>query len=187
MTYFFNGGQEAPFPGENRELIASPRVETYDLTPKMSANNITKKLINAVKEGEYKLIVVNYANPDMIGHTGNLKASKEAMEAVDHCIGRLIKSIQDQQETKIMITADHGNADGMLNQNNEVCKSHTRNLVPFILVSPSSYLPKTSKQKEVKLKQSGSLADIAPTILDLLSINQPIDMNGESLIRPDRF
>ncbi len=183
VTYFFNGGQEAPFPGEDRELVPSPRVETYDVTPEMSARHITEKLIEIAKEDDYKLIVANYANPDMIGHTGKIKATKKAIEEVDKCINKLLKDMSNNHKIKIIITADHGNADIMLDENNEPCKSHTKNMVPLIIVDSLNYLNKTRNSKKIQLRNKGSLADIAPTILDLLHISQPDEMNGRSLIK----
>ena len=174
ITYFFNGGIEEPFPGEDRELIPSPKVDTYDKKPEMSAQQITDSLINAIDKNLYKLIVVNYANPDMVGHTGNLEATIRAIEVVDKCIGRLI---QKAEETgcSVIITADHGNADYMIDENNKECKSHSTNPVPFILMS-------NENNKNYLLRQKGNLADIAPTILDLLKIKIPEEMNGQSLI-----
>jgi len=182
VTYFFNGGREAPFPGEYRELIPSPRVETYDLTPEMSAFHITKQLVKAVQENKYQFIVVNYANPDMIGHTGQLDPAKKAVEIVDKSIKELLKAIDINEKIKIIVTADHGNADMMLDCNNKPCKSHTRNLVPLIIIDSENKLSKTRMNKMIKLKNGGSLADIAPTILDILKIKQPDEMDGMSLI-----
>lgn len=182
VTYFFNGGQEEPFPGEDRELIPSPKVEQYDCTPEMSAEKITSKLIEITKKKSYNFIVANYANSDMIGHTGNLKATKKAIEIIDKCLHHLLQNITDKPTT-IIITSDHGNADIMLNNNNETFKSHTKNLVPFIIINQKDYLNKTYHHNNIKLKQKGSLADIAPTILNLLNINIPNDMNGKSLIK----
>ena len=186
VTYFFNGGKEAPFPGEDRELIASPRVDTYDLTPDMSANHITDRLIEAIQENIYDFIVVNYANPDMVGHTGKLKAARRAIEATDRCIGKLLESISPYRRAKIIITADHGNADIMLDQNNKPCKSHTNNLVPFIIVDTENYLKKSGISKKTQLKNQGSLADVAPTILEILKIKKPNEMKGSSLIQTYR-
>lgn len=181
VTYFFNGGQEAPFPGEDRELITSPRVDTYDLTPEMSAGYITKRLIEVIKEDIYDFIVVNYANADMIGHTGKLKATKQALETIDKSINKLAESIH-YHKTKIIITADHGNADVMLDRNNESCKSHTKNLVPFIIVDTEKYSGKNKDKKVIQLRSQGSLADVGPTILDILKINKPNEMKGKSLM-----
>nr|QCI05135.1 Phosphoglycerate mutase [Centroceras clavulatum] len=174
VTYFFNGGIEEPFPGENRILIPSPKVETYDLSPGMSANELTENLITAIKTRKYDLIVINYANPDMIGHTGNLHATIKAIEIVDNCIKKIFTNIINKDYT-LIITADHGNADCMLTNEGNPCKSHSLNPVPFILINSTF----TNTQK---LRNYGSLADIAPTILDLLNINTPKEMNGHSLL-----
>lgn len=178
ITYFFNGGLEEPCPGEDRALIPSPQVETYDSTPNMSALEITSKLTEISQISEYKLIVVNYANPDMVGHTGNFLATKKAIETIDKCLNKILKTI-DNNKTITIITADHGNADIMLDKNNEPCKSHTKNLVPFIMINDDTLI------KNMKLLTSGSLTDIAPTILDMCQIRIPNDMNGRSLIRTD--
>nr|QCI08189.1 Phosphoglycerate mutase [Pterothamnion crispum] len=175
VTYFFNGGIEEPFPGEDRELIPSPKVETYDLAPEMSAYQLTESLIKAINKKIYKLIVINYANPDMIGHTGNLEATIKSIEIVDQCIEKLLNNVEDQNYT-LMITADHGNADYMLTEQNKPCKSHSINPVPFILINPEMSLNQI-------LRPNGSLADIAPTILEILQLEIPSDMSGKSLIQ----
>ena len=175
VTYFFNGGREEPFPGEDRELVSSPQVETYDITPKMSAINITEKLINLNKNNQYKLIIVNYANADMIGHTGNLLATIQSIETIDSCLEQILRKI-NHKKTTILITADHGNAEIMLDKNNEPYKSHTKNLVPFILLNTEI------KRNRSPIISIGSLIDIAPTILDLLNIKRPNEMDGQSLI-----
>lgn len=175
VTYFFNGGVEEPFPGEDRELISSPKVDTYDLDPKMSAHQLTRSVIKAIKKNEYQFIVINYANPDMVGHTGNFRATVEAINVVDECIDKLLQEIHSNHGM-LIITADHGNAEYMLDKNNEPCTSHSTNPVPFILVK------KNDQNKKLHLRSYGSLADIAPTILDLLNIKVPSDMNGKSLI-----
>nr|YP_009398403.1 phosphoglycerate mutase [Lophocladia kuetzingii]ARW67589.1 phosphoglycerate mutase [Lophocladia kuetzingii] len=174
VTYFFNGGIEEPFPGEDRELIPSPKVETYDLKPEMSAYQVTESIIKALDKNIYKFIVINYANPDMIGHTGKLEATINAIEIVDKCIKKLINKVKEIQGT-LIITADHGNADYMIDNNNQPCKSHSTNLVPFIMVT-------NNKVQHYELKQYGNLADIAPTILEILQIQIPKEMNGKSLI-----
>nr|YP_010937625.1 phosphoglycerate mutase [Palisada intermedia]WKW95628.1 phosphoglycerate mutase [Palisada intermedia] len=174
VTYFFNGGIEEPFPGEDRELIPSPKVDTYDKKPEMSAHQITDSLINAIDKNLYKLIVVNYANPDMVGHTGKLEATIQAIEVVDKCINKLVQQIK-KTKCSVIITADHGNADYMIDENNKECKSHSTNPVPFILMS-------NENNNNYLLRQKGNLADIAPTILDLLKIKIPKEMNGKSLI-----
>lgn len=174
VTYFFNGGVEEPFPGEDRELIPSPKVQTYDLQPEMSAYSITQSAINAIDKNIYKIIIINYANPDMIGHTGELNATIKAIEVVDKCIKKIFDKAKEYKST-LIITADHGNADYMIDKNNQPCKSHSTNAVPFILINNDKYAMKT-------LKLNGCLADIAPTILDILQINMPKEMNGNSLI-----
>jgi 2,3-bisphosphoglycerate-independent phosphoglycerate mutase len=180
VTYFFNGGIEEPFAGEDRELILSPQVKTYDESPDMSALQITENIIAAIKKNIYSLIVVNYANPDMIGHTGNLSATIQAIETIDKSITNLYEAVNQASGT-LLITADHGNAEYMLDNQQNPCKSHTTNLVPFILIEGE-------RQKiighggKVILKTTGCLADIAPTILDILNISQPQEMTGQTLI-----
>lgn len=171
VTYFFNGGIEEPFVGEDRELIPSPKVETYDLEPQMSAQKLTERLLKAIDKNVYDFIVINYANPDMVGHTGNLEATIESICFIDKCIKQIFNKIKTIHGT-LIITADHGNAEYMLNEENKMCKSHSTNKVPFILINDSI---------STTLKKNGSLADIAPTILDIMSINIPKDMNGTSL------
>lgn len=169
VTYFFNGGEEDPFEGEDRILIPSPEVATYDLKPEMSAYSITKEVIQQITARIYDVIILNFANPDMVGHTGDLEAGIKAIEVVDECIGKILSSIS--KEDIILITADHGNAEQMTElHSHEVYTAHTSNPVPFII----------TKQCEVR---SGILADIAPTILDLLHIEKPHEMDGESLIK----
>lgn len=177
VTYFFNGGIEEPFPGEDRELIPSPKVETYDLQPEMSAYQITENIINAINKNIYQLIIINYANPDMIGHTGDLPATIKAIEVVDKCIIKLFNNVKHKKGI-LIITADHGNADYMLDENNKPCKSHSTNLIPFILIENNTL-------DKHQLKSNGCLADIAPTILELLNINVPIEMTGTSLIKKE--
>nr|YP_009731980.1 phosphoglycerate mutase [Gracilaria edulis]QHS70459.1 phosphoglycerate mutase [Gracilaria edulis]UAD85542.1 phosphoglycerate mutase [Gracilaria edulis] len=174
VTYFFNGGIEEPFPGEDRQLIASPQVETYDMYPEMSAKELTKVAINAINANIYTLIVINYANPDMVGHTGNLEATIKAINTVDICLNEIWKACQKTNST-LIITADHGNAEYMIDEYNKPCTSHSTNPVPFILVESSM----TNKKN---LRKNGNLADIAPTILELLNLNIPIEMNGQSLL-----
>ena len=179
VTYFFNGGIEEPFPGENRILIPSPQVNTYDLAPKMSAKKLTDNLIQAIDMQIYDFIVINYANPDMIGHTGNLNATITAVEMIDQCIKQILDTENSTQYT-IIITADHGNADYMLTDDNKPCTSHSLNPVPFILIDNEI------KNKQ-QLQKTGSLADIAPTILNLFNINIPNEMNGQSLLTNKRI
>lgn len=181
VTYFFNGGIEEPFIGEDRELISSPRVATYDLSPEMSASEITDSLIAAIKKGCYSFIVVNYANPDMLGHTGNFEATIEAMETVDKHVGRLVEAVSRSDGT-LIITADHGNAEYMYDGNGKPHTAHTTNLVPFILLEGEKNKI-IGHGADVKLKDTGSLADIAPTILEILNLSQPQEMDGTSLIQ----
>lgn len=176
VTYFFNGGIEEPFPGEDRRLIPSPKVDTYDLQPEMSADELTYTLLQAIDQNIYKLIVINYANPDMVGHTGNLNATIQAIETIDKCIAKIYKKTQ-QIDGTLIITSDHGNADCMIDKTNKPCKSHSTNLVPFILI-----LNNNNSLSINKLKPYGCLTDIAPTILDILKIKIPKEMNGRSLI-----
>nr|ARO91288.1 2 3-bisphosphoglycerate independent phosphoglycerate mutase [Rhodochaete parvula] len=182
VTYFFNGGVEEPFPGEDRELIPSPKVATYDETPSMSSPEITNSLINAINKQCYSLIVVNYANLDMLGHTGNFDAAVQAIENVDKHIGQIIDSVGKVNGT-LIITADHGNVECMEYSDGTPHTSHTTNLVPFILVEGEGNKI-MGHGANVKLLQQGSLTDIAPTILDILKLQQPVEMTGKSLLAP---
>ena len=177
VTSFFNLGRQEEFPGEERILIPSPKVRTYDLQPEMSANGVCEKTVSAIKSLNYSLIVVNFANADMVGHTGIIEATIHAVEAIDKALGEIYKATIETKGT-LLITADHGNADQMLNSDGSIRTAHSLNPVPFILIN--------NDLKNVKLKQSGSLADIAPTILDIIDIgidiDKPKEMTGESLI-----
>ena len=175
VTSFFNMGRQEEFPGEERILIPSPKVRTYDLQPEMSANGVREKTVSAIKSLNYSLIVVNFANADMVGHTGIIEATIHAVEAIDKALGEIYKATIETKGT-LLITADHGNADQMLNSDGSIRTAHSLNPVPFILIN--------NDLKNVKLKQSGSLADIAPTILDIMNIgiDKPKEMTGESLI-----
>ena len=171
VTFFFNGGSEAVYEGEDRILVPSPKVATYDLQPEMSAPQVTKNLVSAIESGKYDLIICNYANTDMVGHSGNLKAAIEAVQAVDSALGSLHKAIDNAKGT-MLITADHGNAEQMEDKSTgQPHTAHTTNLVPFVLYG----------KQNVTLKD-GILADIAPTILQLMNLEQPAEMTGESLI-----
>lgn len=174
VTYFFNGGREAPFEGEDRVLVPSPKdVKTYDEKPEMSAFEVTDKVIDGISKN-YKLIVVNYANGDMVGHTGNQKAAIQAVEALDKCLGRILPAAL-KNNYEILITADHGNCEEMVDpQSGEVMTQHSLNPVPCILVS--------EKRKGQKL-DNGKLADVAPTILDVFGWPVPKEMDGKSLIK----
>jgi len=173
VTYFLNGGREPRFKGEERILIPSPQVLTYDLKPEMSANEITKSVSKVIDEEKYNAIIINYANPDMVGHTGNLKAAIKAMETIDKCIGQLLSKIKNS-ECAIFLTADHGNLESMVDEETgEIHTSHTTLPVPFIVYS---------NQKKYEIISKGKLADIAPTILDYLDIPIPKEMLGKSLL-----
>ncbi|HEY9669680.1 MAG TPA: 2,3-bisphosphoglycerate-independent phosphoglycerate mutase [Coleofasciculaceae cyanobacterium] len=185
VTYFFNGGLEQPFEGEDRELVQSPMVPTYDQAPAMSAVEVTDVVINAIAKRIYSLIVINYANTDMVGHTGNIEATVQAVETVDNCLGRLLESISKAGGTAL-ITADHGNAEYMRDETGNPWTAHTTNPVPFILVEGEGVkIP--GHGTEVALRDDGRLADIAPTILEILKLPQPPEMTGRSLLQPVGF
>jgi 2,3-bisphosphoglycerate-independent phosphoglycerate mutase len=185
VTYFFNGGIEEPFEGEDRELVQSPMVATYDRAPAMSADKVTDVAIAAVEKQIYSLIVINYANPDMVGHTGQMEATVKAIETVDRCVGRLLESIVRSGGTTIII-ADHGNAEYMWDEQGNPWTAHTTNLVPFILVEGEGRkIP--GHGTEVSLRSDGRLADIAPTILEILKLPQPPEMTGRSILEPVGF
>lgn len=171
VTFFFNGGVEASFPGEDRALINSPKVATYDLKPEMSAYEVTDEVVSRINSGKYDVIILNYANCDMVGHTGVFDAAKAAVEAVDTCLGRTVEAILAQGGAAL-ITADHGNADQMYEPDGSPFTAHTTNLVPLILVNVDALL-----------KEHGKLADLAPTMLDILGLEQPVEMTGESLLK----
>ncbi|MDJ0567951.1 MAG: 2,3-bisphosphoglycerate-independent phosphoglycerate mutase [Pleurocapsa sp. MO_192.B19] len=182
VTYFFNGGLEQPFEGEDRELIQSPMVPTYDRAPAMSAEAVTDAVCQAVNNRVYSLIVVNYANPDMVGHTGNIDAAVEAVETVDRCLGRVVETVNKAGGT-LLITADHGNAEYMRDQEGNPWTAHTTNPVPFILVEGEERKI-VGHGTKIPLRKNGCLADVAPTILEILHIPQPEEMTGQSLIEP---
>jgi 2,3-bisphosphoglycerate-independent phosphoglycerate mutase len=174
VTFFFNGGIEKPYDGEDRILIPSPKVATYDLKPEMSAYEIADTVIEKIKLKEYDVIIINFANPDMVGHTGSMEAAVKAVEVVDECAGRVVSALNDNEGLAI-ITADHGNADEMINPKTmEVITCHSKSPVPFIVCD--------SKIKLKKDNGSFKLGDIAPTMLDLLKIKKPVEMTGISLI-----
>jgi len=171
VTFFFNGGIEEPYPGEERKLIPSPKVATYDMQPEMSAYKVTETLLGLVNDEKYDVIILNYANPDMVGHTGILDAAISAIEAVDNSLGRLIPAILDKGG-QILLTADHGNSEKMIDDDGEPFTAHTTNLVPIIYIGGA----------EGFILRSGKLADIAPTMLDLLNIKIPEEMTGSTLL-----
>ena len=175
VTFFFNGGVEEANEGEDRLLIPSPKVATYDLQPEMSAYELTDKLLAKIDEDKYDLIVVNYANPDMVGHTGVMDAAIKAVEAVDTCVGKVVEKILSKNG-KAIITADHGNAEYMWDANTEsTVTAHSTNPVPFMVIG--------EELKGKQLKEDGRLSDIAPTILDMMNLEQPAQMTGNSLIK----
>ena len=169
VTYFFNGGVERPLPGEKRHLVPSPRVATYDMAPEMSAEELTISCSNAIMSGKYSFVVINFANPDMVGHTGNMDAAITAIETVDKCIGKIVNST-GKMGGSILITADHGNAEVMKGPEGEPWTAHTVNKVPLIFI-------------EILLRENAGLADIAPTLLQLLNLPIPKEMTGKSLIK----
>ncbi|MEM9509505.1 MAG: 2,3-bisphosphoglycerate-independent phosphoglycerate mutase [Cyanobacteria bacterium P01_E01_bin.35] len=180
VTYFFNGGLELPFEGEDRELIQSPMVATYDRAPEMSAEAVTEAVCAAIKQQVYSLIVVNYANPDMVGHTGNMEAAITAISTVDRCLGRVVETVNQAGGT-LLITADHGNAEYMQDADGNPWTAHTTNPVPFILVEGEARKI-IGHGTDVPLRADGCLADVAPTILEILQIPKPEEMTGKSLI-----
>ncbi len=171
VTFFFNGGVEKQYDGEDRILVKSPSVATYDLQPEMSAYEVTDKLVPAIKSGKYDMIILNFANCDMVGHTGVFEAAVKAVEAVDECVGRVVTAIQEMGGVAL-ITADHGNADKMVDADGEPFTAHTTNPVPFCVVG-----------YDCELREGGRLADIAPTMLQILGLEQPAEMDGVSLIK----
>lgn len=175
VTFFFNGGVEEPCPGEDRVLIPSPKIATYNLQPEMSASGITDELLKRLESEDYDFILLNFANPDMVGHTGEFEATVKGIEAVDECIGKIVPAILKLQGA-VLITADHGNAEAKIDlKTGQPLTAHTSNPVPFILVC--------DKLKDRELEEGGALRDIAPTVLELLNIPQPEEMTGRSLIK----
>jgi len=181
VTYFFNGGVEVPLPGEERHLIPSPRVATYDLEPEMSAEELTTSCCKAIKSGKYAFVVINFANPDMVGHTGNLDATIKAIEKVDKCIGKIVNATGEMSGS-MLITADHGNAEVMKGPTGEPWTAHTINKVPLIFIEGEKRkIPNMGN--EIYLRDNAGLADIAPTLLQLLNLPIPKEMTGKSLIK----
>lgn len=172
VTYFFNNGRETPFPGEERQLIPSPKVATYDLKPEMSAYEVTDEAVRRITGRRYDFVLINYANPDMVGHTGVFEAAVRAVEAVDECLGRVVEATRSV-DGELLITADHGNADIMRDERGHPHTAHTHSPGPLIYVGP----------RDIKLSDGGALCDIAPTLLALMGLKQPKEMTGRSLIR----
>jgi 2,3-bisphosphoglycerate-independent phosphoglycerate mutase len=171
VTFFFNGGEEQTFPGEDRVLVPSPKVPTYDLKPEMSAYEVTGAVIDRIGSGKYDIIILNYANCDMVGHTGVMAAAEKAVSVVDECLGRVLEAVE-KMGGRAIVTADHGNADCMLEPDGATpFTAHTTNPVPFILVGA-----------DAKLRDDGKLCDICPTVLDLMGLEKPGEMSGKSLI-----
>nr|MQS28262.1 2,3-bisphosphoglycerate-independent phosphoglycerate mutase [Escherichia coli] len=171
VTYFMSGGRNEEFKGERRRLIDSPKVATYDLKPEMSAYEVKDALLEELNKGDLDLIILNFANPDMVGHSGMLEPTIKAIEAVDECLGEVVDKILDMDGYAI-ITADHGNSDQVLTDDDQPMTTHTTNPVPVIVT-----------KEGVTLRETGRLGDLAPTLLDLLNVEQPEDMTGESLIK----
>ena len=182
VTYFMNGGVEQPLEGEDRHLVPSPRVATYDLAPAMNAEILTVSCIEAIEKGVYSLVVINYANPDMVGHTGVMEAAVEAIETVDHCVGRVLDAVGRMGGTMI-ITADHGNAELMQGDDGQAWTAHTTNPVPLVLVEGERRKLR-GMGNAIRLRDNGGLADIAPTLLQLLDLDKPEAMTGSTLIEP---
>ncbi len=175
VTFFFSGGREQPYDGETRILVPSPNVATYDLQPEMSAEEVTDKLVAAITSGEYDALICNYANGDMVGHTGNFDAAVKACEMLDRCLGRLRQAIE-QVGGEMLITADHGNVEQMRdNVTGQAHTAHTCELVPFAYVG---------SRKKMRIAEGGVLSDIAPTLLNLMGLEQPIEMTGRPLVVP---
>ena len=173
VTFFFNGGEEQEFKNEDRILIPSPDVRTYDLKPEMSVFEVTEKLTEAILSSRYDVIVCNFANGDMVGHTGNFEAAVKAVEAMDMCIGKILSATNDVCGS-LIITADHGNAELMMDiKNNQLHTQHTTNQVPLIVVN----------EKAGSIKPNGKLSDLAPTFLGLLNLRVPDEMTGQNLIK----
>lgn len=177
VTFFLNGGREEPFPGEDRRLVPSPKVPTYDLKPEMSAYEVCDVVIEAIRSGRYEFIIVNFANPDMVGHTGSIPATRKAVEAVDTCLGRILDALREESGTAL-VTADHGNADVMrVPGTDEPMTAHTTNPVPVVLVAPED-----SPLRHAELRPNGRLSAIGTTVIDLLGIPPHPDMTEPSLL-----
>ena len=173
VTFFFNGGIEKAFPTETRALVSSPKVATYDLKPEMSAFEVADNVVEAVKSKKYGFILVNFANPDMVGHTGMFDAAVKAVEAIDKCLQKIVDAVKET-DTTMLLTADHGNAECMEDpKTHKPFTAHTNNEVPFILIN---------YDKKVSLRESGALCDVAPTVLEIMDIQKPSEMTGNSLI-----
>lgn len=171
VTFFFNGGEEKQYEGEDRILVDSPKISTFDLMPEMSAPEVSEKLNEAVRSGKYDAIIVNFANCDMVGHTGIIPAAVKAVETVDDCVGSLADAVKEMDGV-LFVTADHGNADKMLDESGEPFTAHTTNPVPFIVYN-----------YDCEVRDGGKLCDIAPTMLKVMGLDQPSEMTGESIVK----
>ncbi len=171
VTYFMSGGREEPFPGELRILIDSPKVATYDLKPEMSAYEVTNSLLEELDKKDLNAVILNFANPDMVGHSGKLEPTIKAIEVVDECLGKIVDKIIELGG-EVIITADHGNSDEVVTMSDNPMTTHTTNPVPIIVT-----------KEDIKIRDGGRLADLAPTMLDLLQLEQPVEMTGTSLIK----
>ncbi|MCD7774941.1 MAG: 2,3-bisphosphoglycerate-independent phosphoglycerate mutase [Clostridiales bacterium] len=171
VTFFFNGGVEKQYPGEDRILVNSPKVATYDLQPEMSAYEVTDKVVEQIESGKFDAVILNFANCDMVGHTGVFDAAVKAVETVDECVGRTVEAVKKMNGV-MLITADHGNADKMMEADGSPFTAHTTNLVPLIVVN-----------KDCQLRDGGKLCDLCPTLLDIMGLEQPPEMTGKSLIK----
>jgi 2,3-bisphosphoglycerate-independent phosphoglycerate mutase len=173
VTYFFNGGIEQPFPGEDRVLVPSPKVATYDLRPEMSAAGIAEAVVKAVEDGTFDVMIVNFANADMVGHSGKIEPTVKAVETVDACLGEIEKAVRAKGGA-MLITADHGNAEQMIDPaTGGPHTAHTTNPVPFVVVSENA--------QQFTLQPNGSLRDISPTMLGMLNLSEPAEMTGQDL------
>ena len=175
MTFFFSGGREEPYAGEQRILVPSPDVATYDLQPEMSADEVTDKLVAAIESGDFDALICNFANGDMVGHTGVFEAAVKACETLDRCIGRLAEAVR-KTGGDMLITADHGNVEQMFDHDTgQPHSAHTCELVPFVYLG---------QRKDVRIAEGGVLSDVAPTLLDLMGIPKPAEMTGRPLVIP---
>ncbi len=172
VTFFFNGGEEKQFEGEDRILVNSPKVATFDMQPEMSAYEVCDNLVESIRSDKYDVIIVNFANPDMVGHTGIMEAAIKAIEVVDECVGKTVDAILDVDE-QMFICADHGNAEKLLDEDGEPFTAHTTNPVPFVLVN---------YDEDYTLREGGCLADIVPTMIEMMGMEQPAEMTGKSLL-----
>ena len=172
VTFFFSGGREEPYEGEERILIPSPKVATYDLQPEMSAPEVTDRIVEAIEQQRYDVIVVNYANGDMVGHTGVFEAAVKAVECLDTCMGRIVEAL-DKVGGEALITADHGNVEQMEDESTgQAHTAHTCEPVPFVYVG----------KRKLSIREGGVLADVAPTMLTLMGLEQPAEMTGRSIV-----